>query len=160
MFIPFDKSDDKLQFYSQLNEQASALLLKSDPLITTLSNAVALLNYSLKDINWVGFYLFDGNHLYLGPFNGLPACTSIELGSGVCGTAATSRKLQNIGDVAQFEGHITCDSASASEIVIPIVKEEELIGVLDIDSPTKNRFDLQDEKGLKDFISILIDKIE
>lgn len=160
MFTPFEKSDNKLQFYLQLNAQAEALFSKADPLITTLSNAASLLNYSLDEINWVGFYLFDGKRLYLGPFNGLPACTSIDIGSGVCGTAAKTRTIQNIRDVRSFEGHIACDASSVSELVIPIVKDERLIGVLDIDSPIEDRFDIDDQTGLSDFISILIDKIE
>ena len=103
----------------------------------------------------MGFYLWKGDELVLGPFQGKPACVRIGLGKGVCGTAAKKREIQLVEDVEQFPGHIACDSASKSEVVVPIIKNERLIGVLDIDSPVKARFDDMDAKGLSDFVNIL-----
>ncbi|MGO1713076.1 MAG: GAF domain-containing protein, partial [Senegalia sp. (in: firmicutes)] len=115
----------------------------------------ALLFEELPDINWAGFYLYKKGELVLGPFWGKPACTHIEIGKGVCGTAAASRSVQIVEDVNKFEGHIACDAASRSEIVLPIVKEGDLIGVLDIDSPITDRFDKEDGEYLKSFVDIL-----
>lgn len=109
----------------------------------------------LPDINWAGFYLYKGGELILGPFQGKPACVRIALGKGVCGTAAKTRKIQVVEDVNEFPGHIACDAASQSEIVIPIIKNDKLIGVLDIDSPVKARLDKQDSEGLSSFVNIL-----
>src|SRR5579872_6432082 len=114
----------------------NSLINIEEPLITALSNAAALLYHSLERINWCGFYLFDGEKLVLGPFGGKPACTVIPMGKGVCGTAAADRKIIRVADVSEFPGHITCDPASQSEIVLPIVlRAGSLFGVLDIDAP-------------------------
>ncbi|MEG0453508.1 MAG: GAF domain-containing protein [Coprobacillus sp.] len=121
-------------------------LLKDEPnVIANLSNVSAFLNQSFDNINWVGFYLVEGNELVLGPFQGRVACTRIPIGKGVCGVAAYRREVIRVADVHQFIGHIACDSASKSEIVLPIIVNEELIGVLDIDSPDFNRFEKCDE---------------
>ena len=109
----------------------------------------------IENINWAGFYLYKQGELVLGPFQGKPACTRIPLGKGVCGTAAQTREIQVVKDVDLFPGHIACDAASKSEIVIPIIKGNRLIGVLDIDSPVKARFDDRDARGLSDFVDIL-----
>ncbi|MDG5787018.1 GAF domain-containing protein [Evansella sp. AB-P1] len=141
--------------YNTLSKQLSALLEGEDDLISNLSNASALLNQFLRDVNWVGFYLWKNDELVLGPFQGLPACVRIPNGKGVCGSAAKERKTLRIKDVHEFPGHIACDAASNSEIVIPIIKEEKLLGVLDIDSPLKDRFSVDDQKGLELYVSTL-----
>jgi L-methionine (R)-S-oxide reductase len=142
--------------YQLLIKQLSALLEGETNSIANLSNASALLNQFLERTNWVGFYLMDEGELVLGPFQGLPACVRIPLGKGVCGTAAKQMETVRVEDVHQFPGHIACDAASQSEIVIPLVKEGKLLGVLDIDSPEKNRFDELDQKYLEDFSEVLV----
>ncbi|MBL5867749.1 GAF domain-containing protein [Heyndrickxia sporothermodurans] len=137
--------------YDLVKKQLKALIEDEPNQIANLSNASALLNQFLDRINWVGFYLMDGNELVLGPFQGLPACVRIPIGRGVCGTAVQKRKTLRVADVNTFPGHIACDSASQSEIVIPIIKNDSVIGVLDIDSPEKNRFDETDEIHLNEF---------
>ena len=149
----------KSENYQLVAKQLEALIEGEPNLIANLSNASALLNQFLDDVNWVGFYLYEEEQLILGPFQGLPACIRIPLGKGVCGTAAERREIIRVMDVHQFPGHIACDAASQSEIVLPIVKEGRLIGVLDIDSPSKNRFDEEDESGLKEFVNVLIKSI-
>ena len=123
--------------------------------ITVLSNAAALIWDSLEDINWAGFYLMKEGKLLLGPFQGKPACTVIEAGKGVCGTAAAEDKTQLVKNVHEFPGHIACDSASNSEIVIPVHAADSLYGVLDIDSPYLNRFSEEDREGLESFVQVL-----
>lgn len=135
--------------------QLQALIAGERSAAANLANASALLHFFLRDINWVGFYLFDGRELVLGPFQGLPACIRIPLGKGVCGTSAERRETLRIEDVHAFPGHIACDAASNSEIVVPIVKDGELLGVLDIDSPLKGRFDEQDQAFLERFVDVL-----
>lgn len=135
--------------------QLQALIAGERSAAANLANASALLHFFLRDINWVGFYLFDGRELVLGPFQGLPACIRIPLGKGVCGTSAERRETLRIEDVHAFPGHIACDAASNSEIVVPIVKDGELLGVLDIDSPLKSRFDEQDQAFLEHFVDVL-----
>lgn len=142
--------------YQLLIKQLSALLEGETNSIANLSNASALLNQFLERTNWVGFYLMEEGELVLGPFQGLPACVRIPLGKGVCGTAAEQMETVRVEDVHQFPGHIACDAASQSEIVIPLVKEGKLLGVLDIDSPEKNRFDELDQKYLEDFSEVLV----
>ncbi|MBG9590005.1 GAF domain-containing protein [Cytobacillus firmus] len=142
--------------YQLLIKQLSALLEGETNSIANLSNASALLNQFLERTNWVGFYLMEEGELVLGPFQGLPACVRIPLGKGVCGTAAEQMETVRVEDVHQFPGHIACDAASKSEIVIPLVKEGKLLGVLDIDSPEKNRFDELDQKYLEDFSEVLV----
>ncbi|MGS3152077.1 GAF domain-containing protein [Aeromonas sanarellii] len=146
---------EKQAFYRTLNLQAQALLEGEPDLIATLANLSALLNQELTDINWVGFYLLQGETLVLGPFQGKPACVRIPVGRGVCGTAVAEGRTQLVDDVHQFAGHIACDGASNSEIVIPLRRAGEIIGVLDIDSPIFNRFDEQDRIGLEETVQIL-----
>ena len=155
MFQSIDYSGTMKENYSLLNKQLSALLSGETNMIANLSNTSALLNVFLKDINWVGFYLLENNDLVLGPFQGLPACIRIPLGKGVCGTAAQSAKTIIVDDVDQFPGHIACDAASKSEIVIPIFKDGKLIAVLDIDSPQKSRFSKEEAQYLEQFVKVL-----
>ena len=146
--------------YELVKKQLKALLHDEPNQIANLSNASALLNQFLDRVNWVGFYLLDTNgELVLGPFQGLPACVRIPVGKGVCGTAALNKESVRVEDVNQFPGHIACDAASQSEIVIPLIKGDQLIGVLDIDSPEKNRFDQLDEEKLQEFVNILMKHI-
>ncbi|KMV30869.1 GAF domain-containing protein [Photobacterium swingsii] len=147
--------ENKLAFYNRLTKQAVAIIEDEPDVIANLSNISALLNMELEDINWVGFYLLKGEQLVLGPFQGKVACVRIPVGRGVCGTAISEDSVQRIEDVHQFEGHIACDAASNSEIVIPFRIGGELYGVLDIDSPSLSRFDQFDEEGLVSFINAL-----
>lgn len=149
------EASDKREFYKQLNAYLEGILKEEEYWLSALSNAAALLYNLLPDINWAGFYLYRDGELVLGPFQGKPACTRIAFGKGVCGTAAATRQVQLVEDVDLFPGHIVCDPSSRSEIVIPIMRDERLIGVLDIDSPYKARFDQQDVEGLNAFVSIL-----
>jgi len=142
--------------YRLLIQQLQALLEGEYNTIANLSNASALLNQFLSDVNWVGFYLMENGELVLGPFQGLPACIRIPLGKGVCGTSAKEQKTILVEDVHQFPGHIACDAASQSEIVVPIIKEGQLFGVLDIDSPSKSRFDHIDQMMLEEFVRALV----
>lgn len=141
--------------YRMLSKQLAALLDGETDAIANLSNASALLNQALHSINWCGFYLYKNDELLLGPFQGLPACVHIALGRGVCGTAASELKTYRVADVHAFPGHIACDAASNSEIVIPIVINDSLYGVLDIDSPLKDRFTEDDQAGLELFVKTL-----
>ena len=143
-----------------LLSDASYLLNKDDKWYTTLSNASALLNLHIKNINWVGFYILDNNYLYLGPFMGKPACTKIKVGSGVCGTCIKENKTIIVPNVHEFKGHIACDSESNSEICIPIHINNEIFGLLDIDSKEFNRFDNKDKLLLEEFIKILENKFD
>lgn len=145
--------------YQLLIKQLRALIEDEKSEIANLANASSLLNQFLDTINWVGFYLNDGDELVLGPFQGLPACVRIQFGRGVCGTAAANRQTERVADVNQFPGHIACDSASQSEIVIPIIKNGDVYGVLDIDSPVTNRFDETDQKYLEEFVAVLTEFI-
>ena len=145
----------KAERYETLLAQAKALTDGIEHPIANLANISALLWQGLEDINWCGFYLMDGGALMLGPFCGLPACIQIPLGRGVCGTAALKDETQLVYDVHAFPGHIACDSASNSEIVIPIHLGGKVIGVLDIDSPEFDRFSDEDREGLEAFVSIL-----
>ncbi len=138
----------KLEHYHRLTKQAVALLESENDLIANLSNLSALLNMELEDLNWVGFYLMRDGELVLGPFQGKPACVRIPVGRGVCGTAVSTNSVQRVYDVHEFEGHIACDAASNSEIVIPFSINGEVAGVLDIDSPSVGRFSEIDEEGL------------
>jgi len=145
----------KNDIYLALNKALEGLIQDESDGLANLSNSAALLFHSIEDINWAGFYLYKENQLILGPFQGKPACIRIALGKGVCGTAAQNREPIVVQDVHQFPGHIACDETSASEIVVPIVKHDKLIGVLDVDSPTKSRFDEEDSKGLQRFVDTL-----
>lgn len=139
-----------------LGKQLDALLEGESNLVANLSNASALLNQFLERINWVGFYLMEDGELVLGPFQGLPACVRIQVGKGVCGTAVAEKKTMLIEDVHAFPGHIACDAASQSEIVIPLIKDGSVIGVLDIDSPELSRFTKEDQEGLELFTKVLM----
>ncbi len=134
---------------------------ETDPwLLPLLSNAAAVLYQSLPDINWAGFYLMHEGRLVLGPFQGNPACIHIEIGKGVCGTAVKEKRIIRVEDVHQFPGHIACDSASRSEIVLPLEKNGEIFGVLDIDSQVLDRFSEEDESGLKEIAELLQEMID
>ena len=141
--------------YQTLNAQLAALVRDVPHQITNLANAAALLYHTLDSINWAGFYLLEGDTLVLGPFQGKPACIEIPVGRGVCGTAVAKDKTQLVQDVHQFPGHIACDSASNSEIVVPIRVDGKIVGVLDLDSPHIGRFTEEDRAGLEEFIRIL-----
>ncbi len=141
--------------YALLCKQLMALADENHAIIPVLSNASALLNEALSDINWVGFYIMNNGSLLLGPFQGKVACISIPIGKGVCGTAVQKNTIQLVDDVHAFAGHIACDSASNSEIVLPIHHNESIFGVLDIDSPSFGRFTLEDKKGLQQFVTTL-----
>lgn len=140
---------NKESLYQSLNNQVVALIEDETNLIANLANVSALLNIALEDINWVGFYLLENDTLVLGPFQGNPACVRIPIGKGVCGTSFEKKQTLRIENVHDFEGHIACDAASNSEIVIPLIKDGKYIGVLDIDSPSFNRFDQDDQTGLE-----------
>jgi GAF domain-containing protein len=145
---------NKAKFYRELNSEAQGLAEKE--WFVNLANFSALLNQHLPEINWVGFYLNHNEELLLSSFQGLPACTRIKIGKGVCGAAAQTREIQLVPDVDQFPGHIVCDANSRSEVVLPLLDGDRLLGVLDIDSPILNRFDQEDVEGLKVFCDILI----
>ncbi|MER1988557.1 GAF domain-containing protein [Solibacillus isronensis] len=145
--------------YNQLSKQLDALLEGENNLIANLSNASALLNTFLKEINWVGFYLMNEGELVLGPFQGLPACVRIPVGRGVCGTTVAKEQTMVVDDVHAFPGHIACDAASKSEIVIPLIKNGVVLGVLDIDSPIEARFTSEDKDGLEKFVDVLLKHI-
>jgi len=141
--------------YKLLTEQLQALLAQETYFVPALSNASALLWEELENINWAGFYIVRGGQLVLGPFQGKVACIHIQKGKGVCGTAWEKDETQLVPDVHEFPGHIACDSASNSEIVVPIHKDGEVVAVMDIDSPLFNRFSKEDAVGLSDFSSVL-----
>ena len=141
--------------YDLLQKQVSSLIEDESNMIAILSNISALLNDSLDQINWVGFYLVEDNELILGPFQGHPACVHIAIGKGVCGTAVAKDESQLVADVNAFPGHIACDANSKSEIVIPIHKDSNVIGVLDIDAPITNRFNNEDKQGLENIVAII-----
>lgn len=141
--------------YALLNQQLASLVHGVPYKIANLSNAAALLYGTLPDLNWAGFYLMENGLLVLGPFQGRPACIEIQVGRGVCGTAVAEDRTQLVYDVHQFPGHIACDSASNSEIVVPIHAGSQIVGVLDIDSPRVGRFTEEDREGLEEFVRIL-----
>jgi len=156
MFKVEDKNfNSEKELYSYLNNMLKHLLADETDAIANLSNAASLLGLLINNINWVGFYLFKKNELVLGPFWGKPACTRIAIGEGVCGAAAKTLEIQIVEDVNKFPGHIACDSDSRSEIVLPIVVDNKLKAVLDIDSPNFARFNIEDAKELNETIKIL-----
>ncbi|WP_421134664.1 GAF domain-containing protein [Alteromonas sp. A079] len=146
----------KEQLYARLAAQADSLMSGEHDLIANMANVSALLFNHLDEVNWAGFYLFKEDQLVLGPFQGQPACIRIPMGKGVCGTAAATRHVQRVADVHAFDGHIACDAASNSEIVVPIIVNGDLVGVLDIDSPVFSRFDEEDEKGITEIANLLV----
>jgi len=143
-------TDDKAALYAELAKQAEGLMHGEPNPIANAANFAALVYDVVPDLNWAGFYLFDGTELVVGPFQGKPACIRIAIGRGVCGTAAATRETQVVRDVNAFEGHIACDAASNSEIVVPLLKADgTLYGVWDVDSPSVARFDDEDRKGME-----------
>ena len=146
---------DKKALYELLHAQLNGLMTDERDLIANLANASALIFAALRDLNWAGFYLMKDGMLVLGPFQGNPACIRIPAGRGVCGTAAQQKQTQLVPDVHLFPGHIACDAQSQSEIVVPLLLNGEVLGVLDIDSPVKNRFTEEDKAGLEQFVHIL-----
>ena len=154
-FEKFDLSNDKVVNYQRALESINQILDPKINLSGNLANTAALLNYFLKDINWVGFYLVKKGRLEIGPFIGLPACTIIAFNKGVCGSAWAKKRTIIVPDVTKFKGHIACDSASKSEIVVPIVVNNSVVGVLDIDSHVLDNFDLKDKKYLEKLVKEL-----
>ena len=159
MFTPTSLSGSKADQYAALAEQAGALLHGETDAIANAANLSALVYHALPELNWVGFYFFDGVELVVGPFQGLPACVRIPLHKGVCGAAASSRQTQRVDDVHAFPGHIACDSASRSELVVPLYKGDRLVGVFDLDSPALARFDLIDQQGLETIARIYLEAL-
>lgn len=157
MFSPTGLSGPKPEQYGQLLAQARALVDGERDRVANAANLSALVYRALPQLNWVGFYFFDGTELVVGPFQGLPACVRIPLSRGVCGAAARTRTTQRVADVNAFAGHIACDSASRSELVVPLYDDDALIGVFDIDSPIPDRFDADDQAGLEAIAACFID---
>ncbi|MGY0558623.1 MULTISPECIES: GAF domain-containing protein [unclassified Lysobacter] len=160
MFNPTSLSGSKPEQYADLAAQVRALLAGERDRIANAANLSALVYHALPALNWVGFYFFDGRELVVGPFQGQPACVRIALDRGVCGAAASTRKTQRVADVNEFEGHVACDSASRSELVVPLFRGDELIGVFDIDSPQTNRFDADDQVGMEAIARIFLESLE
>lgn len=159
MFTSQSLSGDKPQQYAQLAGQARALLHGERDRVANAANLSALVYHALPDLNWVGFYFFDGTELVVGPFQGQPACVRIPLDRGVCGAAARTRTTQRIDDVHAFPDHIACDAASRSELVVPLADGERLVGVFDIDSPQPARFDAEDQAGLEAVAAIFMESL-
>ncbi len=159
MFTATSLSGDKPQQYAQLAAQARGLLAGESDRIANAANLSALVYHALPSLNWAGFYFFDGTELVVGPFQGLPACVRIPLDKGVCGAAASSRETQRVDDVHAFPGHIACDAASRSELVVPLVKDGTLIGVFDLDSPDPARFDVIDQQGIETIAAIYVEAL-
>ena len=153
------QTENKSALYKELATQAHALLHGEHDLIANAANLCALLYHALPDINWVGFYFLKDGEMVVGPFQGKPACVRIALGKGVCGTAAVKRETILVQDVNQFPGHIFCDSDSRSEIVLPLIRRGELLGVLDIDSPKLARFDEEDRINLEKLSRVFLDAL-
>jgi L-methionine (R)-S-oxide reductase len=148
----------KADLYKTLVEQLRSLIGGESDWIANLANAAALVFESLPDVNWAGFYLLKGDELVVGPFQGKVACVRIGMGKGVCGAAAQERRTVIVPDVHQFPGHIACDNVSRSEIVVPLIRNGELVGVLDIDSPSLSRFDDEDAAGLEEVVKVLAER--
>ena len=149
----------KPEQYAQLAGQARALVHGESDRIANAANLAALVYHGLPELNWVGFYFYDGHELVVGPFQGLPACVRIPLDKGVCGAAASNRQTQRVPDVHAFPGHIACDSASRSELVVPLVLDGELLGVFDLDSPEPDRFDVDDQHGLEAIAAAFVESL-
>ena len=150
----------KPEQYGQLLEQARALLHGERDRVANAANLSALVYHALPDLNWVGFYFFDGTELVVGPFQGLPACVRIPLSKGVCGAAANTRATQRVEDVHAFPGHIACDSASRSELVVPLYQGDALLGVFDLDSPLPARFSVEDQNGLEAIARAFLESLQ
>ena len=160
MFSTAALSGTQAEQYDELATQARGLLSGERDRIANAANLSALVYHALPDLNWVGFYFFDGTELVVGPFQGHPACVRIALGRGVCGTAAVTRQTQRVADVDAFPGHIPCDSASRSELVVPLYLGETLVGVFDLDSPIIDRFDDGDQRGLEAIADIFLESLQ
>lgn len=150
------KDDDKVALYSDLASQIDALLTGECDVTANLANAAAAIYHTLPEVNWAGFYMMRERELVLGPFQGKPACVRIAIGRGVCGAAAEQRRAILVPDVHAFPGHIACDSVSQSELVIPLIRDEALIGVLDLDSPQLARFDALDQAGCEALVAVIV----
>lgn len=159
MFSTNTLTGSKPEQYAQLLAQARALVHGETDRIANAANLSALVYHALPQLNWVGFYFYDGTELVVGPYQGLPACVRIPLHKGVCGAAASTRQTQRIEDVDAFPGHIACDSASRSELVVPLVRDGELVGVFDIDSPVLARFDGDDQLGLEAIAQVFVEAL-
>ena len=159
MFETAALSGSKPEQYAELAAQARGLLAGERDRIANAANLSALIYHALPDLNWVGFYFFDGRELVVGPFQGHPACVRIALGRGVCGTAAQTRQTQRVADVEAFPGHIPCDSASRSVLVVPLFEGDALVGVFDLDSPILDRFDADDQRGLEAIAAIFLESL-
>lgn len=159
MFSTHTLSGDKPEQYAQLAAQARALLAGEHDRIANAANLSALVFHALPDLNWVGFYFFDGTELVVGPFQGQPACVRIPLARGVCGAAARSGETQRVEDVEAFPGHIACDTASRSELVVPLFHAGALLGVFDLDSPVPGRFDVADQEGLEEIARVYVESL-
>lgn len=158
MYIKQDIPTNQQEAYALLLTQAEHVLENGIPWYTNAANLASLISIYLSDLNWVGIYIMKDGKLVLGPFQGLPGCTLIELGKGVCGTAAATKTTQNVPNVHTFEGHIACDSASNSELVVPIIVNHEVVAVWDMDSPVFDRFDEEDVKLIESLVQILANK--
>jgi len=160
VLTPIDATSSKGAQYSQIHQQLTELLRGERDWIANASNTAALLYNLLPEVSWLGFYLWQGSELVLGPFQGKPACTRIQPGKGVCGLAAEKQEVVVVPNVNEFPGHIACDTASQSEIVIPLMNWGKLIGVLDVDSARLNRFDVEDAEGLETAVAILLNAVD
>lgn len=159
MFQSVALAGSKHEQYAELADQARGLLAGERDRVANAANLSSLVFHALPDLNWVGFYFHDGQELVVGPFQGRPACVRIALGKGVCGTAAISRQTQRVANVDAFPGHIPCDSASRSELVVPLFQGDHLVGVFDLDSPRLDRFDAEDQAGIEALSGIFLDSL-
>lgn len=158
--VPDTQAISVEQRYAVLEREIMHLVEGERDRIANLANAASMLYHTLPDCNWVGFYLFDGHELVLGPFHGKPACIRIAIGRGVCGTAAAERRSVLVPDVEAFPGHIACDAASRSELVVPLVDGDRLLGVLDLDSPTVGRFTVDDQVSCERIARLLVERCD
>lgn len=150
---------DMTEFYRELVQHAEGLMSGQAHRIANAANLSALIFNRLERVNWAGFYFLEGDTLIVGPFQGQPACVRIAMGQGVCGTAAATRRTQRVADVHAFEGHIACDPASRSELVVPLILDDQVIGVLDIDSPETDRFSRDDQTGIEALARVYVDSL-
>ena len=157
--MSIELAPSKAELYDQLASQLSSLLAGEGDLVANAANCASLIFHSLPDLNWAGFYFAKDGELVLGPFQGRPACVRIGIGQGVCGAAAAKRETLIVPNVHQFPGHIACEADSNSEIVVPLLKDSQLIGVLDLDSPLASRFDREDAEGLETSMRILLSSV-